>query len=111
MKNIKVLDINSKKIKKESIDEIIKSSISMYGGKGSDIEVICDMSLLDNVVEVFGRDSKITKYDNSHFKLVINKDIDGFKYYVLRNIEHIDIIKPKELKLEIEKILKDYLRR
>lgn len=111
MKNIKLLEANSKKIKKESINEIVNASISMYGSKGKDIEVICKNNLLNNVIEVFGKSSKITKYDNEHFKLVMNKDIEAFKYYVLKNIECIEIIKPKELKDEIDKILKDYLRK
>ena len=83
----------------------------MYGGKGTDIEVICDNELLNNVIEVFGKNIKITKYDNDHFKLVMNKDIDAFKYYVLKNIEYINIIKPIELKKKIETILKEYLER
>ena len=39
----------------------------------------------------------------------MNKDIEGFKYYVLRNIEFIKIIKPEKLKDEIKRILKNYL--
>ena len=111
MKNINIIDTPSKKINKEKINEMVKASISMYGGKGEDIEVICKNNLLDNVIEVFGKDIKITKYDEEHFKLVMNKDINSFKYYVLRNIEYIDILKPKKLKDEINKILKNYLRR
>nr|MBP3259254.1 WYL domain-containing protein [Bacilli bacterium] len=111
MKNINILSTPSKKIDSKKIDGIIKSSISMYGSKGNDIEVVCDNKLLDNVIEVFGRNIDIRKYDNNHFKLKMNKDIDGFKYYVLRNIEYIDIVKPKELKDNINKILNDYLRR
>ena len=111
MKNIHILDMPSKKISDSKINDIVKLSVSMYGGKGSDIEVICDIKLLDNVIEVFGKDIDIKKYDNNHFKLRMNKDIDGFKYYCLRNIEYIDIIKPIELKNEINKILNDYLRR
>ena len=111
MKNIKVLENSSKKIKKEAINEIVNASISMYGGQGKDIEIICKNNLLNNVIEVFGKNSKITKYDNEHFKLVMNKDVEAFKYYVLRNIESIEIIKPKELKDEINKILNHYLRK
>ena len=111
MKNIKIMDISSKKINKEKINEIINASISMYGGRGENIEVVCKNNLLDNAIELFGKNIKITKYDNEHFKLVMNKDLKSFKYYVLRNIEYIDILKPKELKEEIDKILKDYLGR
>ncbi len=110
MKNIKILDKNaSQNIKKEDIKKIIDASISMYGGKGEDIEVLCDNILLDNIIEVFGKNINVSKYDNNHFKLVMNKDIEGFKYYVLRNIEHIKIIKPQKLKDEIKRILKIYL--
>ena len=112
MKNINILDTDASKIiKKDDINEIVKASISMYGGKGEDIEVICSNTLLNNAIEVFGKDIKITKYDENRFKLVMNKDIDSFKYYVLRNIEYIEIIKPVKLKNEIERILKDYLGR
>ena len=90
-------------INKSDIDEIVKASISMYGGVGEEITVICDNLLLDNVIEVFG------KYDSDHFKLIINKDIEGFKYYLLRNIEFIKVLKPQKLKEEIAKILKKYL--
>lgn len=111
MKNINTIEQSSKKINKKEIEEHVNSTISMYGGSGEEISVICKNNLLDNVIEVFGKNIKITKYDNEHFKLVMNKDIDAFKYYVLRNIEYIDILKPKKLKDEIDKILKDYLKR
>lgn len=111
MKNISILDINSKKVNKKDIDEVVSSSISMYGGSGENIEVICNNNLLDNAIEVFGKNIKITKYDEEHFKLVMNKDINAFKHYVLRNIENIKVIKPKKLKDEIERVLKDYLER
>lgn len=110
MRNINILDENiSKSVKKEDIKKIIDASISMYGGIGEDIEVLCDNSLLNNVIEIFGKNIKISKYDDEHFKLIMNKDIQGFKYYVLRNIEFIKIIKPQKLKDEIQRILEKYL--
>ena len=111
MKNVNMLDESSKGVNQKKIEELVKSTISMYGGKGENIEVVCKNNLLDNVIEVFGKDIRITKYDNEHFKLVMNKDIEAFKYYVLRNIEYIDILKPKKLKDDIDKILKDYMKR
>ncbi len=110
MKNIELLEEKViSKVRKADIDAIVKASISMYGGVGEEIEVLCDNALLDNVIEVFGKDIKITKYDANHFKLIMNKDLEGFKYYLLRNIEFIKIIKPQKLKEEIASILKNYL--
>ena len=110
MKNIHILENNSVPMQEEKIYAMMKASISMYGGVGEEIEVLCDTVLLDNVIEVFGKDSKITKYDEEHFKLTINKDIEGFKYYVLKNIEYIRILKPVKLKEEIQRILTKYLK-
>ena len=93
----------------KDIDELVSSTISMYGSKGEDIEAIIDNKLLDNVIEVFGSNSDIKKYDNEHFILRINKDLDGFKRYVLRNLDYIRIVKPDKLKDKVNKILKDYL--
>lgn len=110
IKNINIIDEKvSNKVSKNDINEIVKASISMYGTTGEEIIVLCDNYLLDNVIEVFGKDIKISKYDDNHFKLIMNKDIEGFKYYVLKNIEFIKIIKPQKLIDEIERILKNYL--
>lgn len=112
MKNINISDeLSSKEIDEKKINSFIKTKISMYGGNGEDIEVICDNVLLDNVIEVFGRNLIVKKYDEDHFKLIINKDPEAFKYYLLRNIEHISIIRPESLKKDINKIIKDYTKR
>lgn len=112
IKNIKILeDKVVTKVTKETIEKIINASISMYGGEGEEIEVLCNNKLLDNVIEVFGKNIKVTKYDQEHFKLIMNRDIDAFKYYLLRNIEYIKIIKPQKLKEEVNKILNDYLNK
>lgn len=110
MKNIKTLTEKvASNVTKNDIEKIVQASISMYGGTGEEIIVLCDNCLLDNVIEVFGKDIKITKYDDKYFKLIMNKDLEGFKYYLLRNLEFIKIIKPQKLKVEIEQIIKNYL--
>lgn len=110
MKNINILDeASSKKITNKEIENHINSSISMYGSESEEIEAICNMSLLDNVIDVYGKNIKMRKYDDNNFKIIINKDIKAFKAYALRNIENMRVIKPIKLKQEIENILKDYL--
>lgn len=112
IKNIKILENKVvTNVTKKTIEKIINASISMYGGEGEEIEVLCNNELLDNVIEVFGKNIKVTKYDSNHFKLIMNKDIDAFKYYLLRNIEFIKIIKPQKLKDEVAQILKKYLNK
>lgn len=112
MKNIRIKDESvDKSITNEMIEEFVNSTVSMFGKTSEEIEVICDNTLLDNVVDLFGENSTIKKYDNNHFKLNVNKDIEGFKRYVLTNLDMIEVIKPLKLKKEIEEIINKYLNK
>ena len=111
MKNIRITEekVNDKITQKE-INEFVKSMVSMFGSTQEEIEIICDIKLLDDVIDSFGDSAVIKHIDNTHFKLKINKDLDGFKRYVLKNLDMIKVISPNKLKLEIEKIINDYLK-
>ncbi len=112
MKNIEILDEKvNEKITNEDVEEFVKSTVSMFGNTSHEIEVICDNKLLDNIVDLFGETAIIKKYDNNRFKLIINKDLEGFKRYVLTNLDMIEVIKPIELKNEIENIINKYLKK
>ena len=112
MRNIRIKDESvDKSITNEMIEEFVNSTVSMFGKTSEEIEVICDNTLLDNVVDLFGENSTIKKYDNNHFKLNVNKDIAGFKRYVFTNLDMIEVIKPLKLKREIEEIINKYLNK
>ena len=112
MKNIELLDEKvNEKITNEDVEKFVKSTVSMFGNTSHEIEVICDNKLLDNIVDLFGETAIIKKYDNNRFKLIINKDLEGFKRYVLTNLDMIEVINPIELKKEIEKIINKYLNK
>ena len=112
MKNIRITnnDVNSS-ITQKDVDKFVKSTVSMFGGKEEEIEVICNNKLLDNVIDEFGENSIIRLYDKDNFKLIINKDIEGFKRYALKNLDMVKVIKPLKLKNEIDKIVKDYIKK
>ncbi|MBR1385423.1 MAG: WYL domain-containing protein [Bacilli bacterium] len=111
MKNINITKekVNDK-ITSKDVDDFVKSTVSMFGSTGEIIEVICDMKLLDNVIDLFGETSTIRFVDKDHFSLKVNKDMEGFKRYVLRNLDMVKVISPISLKREIEKIIKNYLK-
>ena len=111
MKNVRITKekVNSN-ITPTDVDNFVKSTVSMFGSTKTPIEVICDMKLLDNVIDLFGEKSLIKYVDENHFSLKINKDTEGFKRYILRNLDMIRVISPVTLKREIEKIVKDYLK-
>ena len=110
MKNIEILDEDvNKSIKNKDIEDFVKSTVSMFGKTSEEIEIICDIKLLDNVIDLFGQDSIIKFVDKDHFRLIVNKDIEGFKRYVLTNLDMVKVVKPAKLKNEIETIVKNYL--
>ncbi len=112
MKNIEILDEKvNESITNDDVEKFVKSTVSMFGNSSQEIEVICDNQLLDNVVDLFGESAIIKKYDNNRFKLILNKDLEGFKRYVLTNLDMIEVVKPLELKKEIEKIINKYLNK
>lgn len=112
MKNVNISKDNiTFKISKKEISNFVKSTVSMFGSIGEEIEIICDNKLLDNVIDLFGDNSIIRYVDSNHFRLITNKDLEGFKRYVLRNLDLIEIIKPQKLKNDINMIIKNYLKK
>ena len=111
MKNIReTKEPVDKMFTQNDIDEFVKSTVSMFGSKKEEIEVICDIVLLDDVIDSFGDGAVIKKIDDNHFKLNLDKDLEGFKRYVLKNLDMIQVVKPEKLKDEIERIVCGYLR-
>ena len=107
IKNIKQLE-EKRTVKKTSRDvqEFAESTVEMFGGKKEEIEVNCDMMLLDAVVEQFGKSISIEKIDEKTFKLKLETNSFGFKMWAMRNIDFVEIIKPLELRNEMKKVIK-----
>ena len=112
MKNIKQLAEKRDVVKtSKEIQEFAESTVEMFGGDKEEIEVECGMYLLDTVFEQFGKDIKVVKKDDEKFTLIVNANVRGFKFWVLRNLDIVDVIKPKSLRMEIKKIIEDAKKR
>lgn len=107
MKNI---EVTNKKIDDKYIIEVdyeIKNNLAMYTGDSIPFEIECDMSMLDTIVETFGKDIKLEQIDENTFKTKVFSPEEGFKYFYLRNIETIKVLSPQSFKNKINKILKE----
>ena len=107
MKNI---EITNKKIDDKYINEVdyeIKNNIAMYTGDSSPFEIECDITMLDTIIETFGKDIKVEKIDDNTFKTKVYSPEEGFKYFCLRNIETVKVLSPESFKKKIKKILKE----
>ena len=111
MTNLKVLDEDiNKPINDKEVKEFIDSQISMFGGKPIDIIIKCDNSMLDNVVELLGRDLNYKMYDNDHFKVKISVNEEAFINWYLRNLGKIEVLEPTTLSKKINDKLKENIK-
>lgn len=110
IKNIQILDnkITIKK-KKSEIQDFAESSIEMFGGKKEEIEAICHIWLLDTIFDTFGRNVTIEKIPNDDkcFKLIVDANPLGFRMWAMRNIDLVEVKKPKSLRNEMKEIIKN----
>ena len=106
IKNLKKLDAKRTISKTNSqIKEFAESTVKMFGGKKERIEVICSMQLLDVVLDDFGKNITIHKIDDESFKLILDVSTRGFKTWVMRNIDSVEVISPIALRNEIKETI------
>lgn len=108
MKNIQILNKKiDNKFTEDDVDFEIKNNLAMYTGDSIPFEIECDISMLDTIIETFGKDIKVELINENTFKTKVYSVEEGFKYFCLRNIETIKVISPKPFKNKIKKILRE----
>ena len=90
---------------KETTD--FKSIVEAFGGKIVEIQAICSKVLVDEVIEKFGKNVKIEPQSKDKFKMILEANELGFKFWAMRNIDVCTVIKPKSLVAEIKKVLEE----
>ncbi len=86
---------------------------SMFSGETQQIELICDNSLIDDMVDKFGDNAVILKAGDNKFKININAAVsDGLVSWIIQYGKKIEVKKPDELKkmilARVEEIKKVY---
>lgn len=109
MKNIKITNLKiSNKFDNNEIDFFIKGNVNMLSGELEKVEIECDISMLDNVVELYGKDIKLKKINNNKFYASFYTTIKGFRYWCLRNIGAIKVLSPNSLVQDINNVIENY---
>ena len=108
MRDINILTARRvKDVDEQEIDDFIKNNVNMLSGKLEKVEIECDMSLLDNVVELYGKDIILKKISKDKFYASFKTTIKGFRYWCLRNIELVKVVSPETLAKNIKKVMKE----
>lgn len=91
----------------KEIKEYSESLVEMFGGEKESIEADCSIYLLDTVYELFGKAVSVVKLDDETIRIKLQTNALGFKFWALRNIDCVKIIKPNHLKEEIKEIIEE----
>ena len=111
IKNISLKDEKFVNISKKQLNDFVESSIGMYGGKKEKVIALLDNSLIDDAIETFGKNVKISQYDKNRFKMETEVSLKGFKNWALRHLEDAEVIHPKALKNDIITVLANALKK
>lgn len=102
LKEKRILEKNEKQI-----EDYAKSTVEAIAGKSEEIEAICQNTLLNPVIDKFGKNITIIKKDSESFRLILDTNKDGFIYWALKNIRDVEVIRPVSLRNEIKEIIKE----
>ena len=84
----------------------------MYADDPVKIDFVADLEIIDQVVDWFGSEATIkTLEEASKVMVSVKSSPAAMKHWALQYIEHVSVVSPVELKKDIEKSLKNYLRR
>jgi len=111
IKNISISNEKYINTPQEKINNFIDSTIGMFGGEKETVKAIVDNHTIDEVIEAFGIDTHIEKYDKNNFLMETQVSIEGFKHWGLRHLEDAQIIYPEKLVKEIDEILNKSLKK
>ena len=108
IKNIKI--DNSKYIrlsKNEDPYVYAQNKIYMYHGDDLRVAIKCDNSILDDVIDIFGKDIRLEKDDNQHFIAYVKASKQGMVYLALQYINYMEVLEPKDIREEVKDALKN----
>lgn len=114
MKNVKELNekITIKKTKSQ-IRDFAESTVEMFGGEKEEIEAVCNKCLLNAIFDIFGKNVTIEKIpgNDENFKLIVDSNPMGFRMWAMRNIDMVEVIRPKSLRNEMREIVENAIER
>ncbi|MEG2484754.1 MAG: WYL domain-containing protein [Clostridia bacterium] len=111
MKNIEKL--NKKRIYNkcaQTLDEFIKSSVYLKGGKATNVKLIIDKNIVENAIDILGPKVEISSADNMHFYVSVNKSIEGVKAFAMQHLNSCKVIEPEELAEDIKNEVMKYIK-
>lgn len=115
MSDIKVIDEPSEAVEnimgeKFSVGEYSRKLFSMYSGENTRVEILCENSMMNSVIDRFGKDVFVTKVDDEHFKVQVNVNISPtFFAWIFTFGGKMKITAPEEAKRQFNNTIEKFM--
>lgn len=84
-----------------------KKMFNMFDGEEQNVEILCDNSLAGVMIDRFGKDVRMLKADDEHFKVVVKVAASShFIHWIMALGEGAKIIGPESLVIEVQDEIK-----
>lgn len=80
----------------------------MYTDRPERIEFLADISIIDHIIDWFGREVEITKdTDEAKVRVSLKASPNAMEHWALQYLSHVEITAPEELRVRVKKALMD----
>lgn len=79
----------------------VRDAIYAFSGEPERITMYCDNLILNDVIDKFGTDIKLSKKDEDSFILKMSVPPHGIKFWALQYLPYAEVVEPKWLRNEI----------
>lgn len=86
--------------------ELASSLPYMYTDKTEHIEFVAKRSIIDQIVDWFGSDIKITELDESYISVALKASPNAMEYWAMQYINYVEVTKPARLRERIKNNIK-----
>ena len=104
MDKIELLDEPRKELSEDfNMEKYTQKVFSMYNGELREVELIMDNSLIDVAIDRFGKQAKLTGFDDEHFSVKASLSISPtFFSWLFQFGDKVRIVAPQEIKEDLK---------
>ena len=108
IKDIEILEEKAEPLKNpQDAYEYARNKLFMYAGETGTVTFRCKDTILDQMIDIFGKDMAIISEDEEHFLIHVKTTDQGAIFLAQQFLDSITIIKPDELRDKFKETLND----
>ena len=106
---MKDIEIKSEPLDKRNADfdivKFVQEYVYAFAGKTEEIIFHCDANILDDIIDKFGTDIKITDLHDGELEVAVKATEKGIKFWLLQYLPSVEVVSPESLRDEITKLI------